>query len=43
VPDACIAPGWLRDRVSDQTTLEAITQAARAPGTDLALHEPAGR
>jgi arginase len=40
---ACIACAWLPDRVSDQTTREAITRLVRALGTDLAWHEPAGR
>lgn len=43
VAAACIACAWLPDRVSDQTTREAITRLARALGTDLAWHEPAGR
>jgi arginase len=37
------ACAWLPDRVSDQTTREAITRLARALGTDLAWHEPAAR
>jgi arginase len=40
---ACIACAWLPDRISDQTTREAITRLARALGTDLAWHEPTGR
>jgi arginase len=40
---ACIACAWLPDRISDQTTRETITRLARALGTDLAWHEPAGR
>ena len=40
---ACIACTWLPDRISDQTTREAITRLARALGTDLAWHERAGR
>ena len=43
VTAACIACAWLPDRVSDQATREAITRLARALGTDLAWHEPAGR
>jgi enamine deaminase RidA (YjgF/YER057c/UK114 family) len=43
VAAACIACAWLPDRVSDQTTPEAITRVARAFGTGLAWHEPAGR
>jgi arginase len=39
---ACIACAWLPDRVSNQTTREAITRLARALGADLAWHEPAG-
>jgi arginase len=39
---AYIACAWLPDRVSDQTTREAITRLARALGTDLAWQEPAG-
>jgi hypothetical protein len=31
------------DRISDQTTREAITRLARALGTDLAWREPTGR
>jgi arginase len=42
VTAACIACAWLPDRVSDQTTRETITRLARALGTDLAWHEPAG-
>jgi arginase len=37
---ACIACAWLPDRVSDQTTREAITRLVRALGTDLAWPEP---
>ena len=40
---ACIACAWLPDRISDQTTREAITRLARALGTDLAWREPTGR
>jgi arginase len=40
---ACIACAWLPDRVSDQTTRQAITRLARALGTDLAWHQPADR
>ncbi len=40
---ACIACAWLPDRVSDQTTREAITRLARALGTGVAWHQPAGR
>src|SRR5262249_6983235 len=40
---ACIACAWLPDRVSDQTTREAIARLVRALGADLAWHEPAGR
>ena len=43
VTAAGIACAWLPDRVSDQTTREAITRLARALGTDLAWHEPAAR
>ena len=43
VTAAGIACAWLPDRVSDQTTREAITRLARALGTDLAWHEPTGR
>ena len=44
VTAAGIACAWLPDRVSDQTTREAITRLARALGADLAWHEPiAGR
>jgi arginase len=43
VTAACIACAWLPDRVSDQTTREAITRLARALGTDLAWPEPASR
>jgi arginase len=43
VAAACIACAWLPDRVSDQTTLKAITRVARASGTGLAWHRPAGR
>ena len=39
---ACIACAWLCDRVSDQTTLKAITRVAKASGTGLAWHGPAG-
>ena len=39
---ACIACAWLPDRVTNQTTREAITRLARALGADLAWHEPAG-
>jgi arginase len=42
VKAASIACAWLPDRVSDQTTHEAITRLARALGTDLAWHETAG-
>jgi hypothetical protein len=42
-PAACIARAWLPDRVSDQTTLGAITRVARGLGTDLAWYEPVGR
>jgi arginase len=38
---ACLACAWLPDRVSDQTTREAITRLARALGADLAW--PDGR
>jgi arginase len=40
---AGIACAWRPDRVSDQATRETITRLARALGTDLAWHEPAGR
>jgi arginase len=40
---ACIACAWLPDRVSDQSARQTITRLARALGTDLAWHEPAGR
>ena len=43
VTAAGIACAWLPDRVSDQTTREAITRLTRALGTDLAWHEPAAR
>ena len=43
VAGAGIACAWLPDRVSDQTTREAISRLARALGTDLAWHEPAAR
>jgi arginase len=43
VTAAGIACAWLPDRVSDQTTREAITRLARALGTDLAWPEPAAR
>lgn len=43
VKAASIACAWLPDRISDQTTREAITRLARALGTDLAWHQPAGR
>jgi arginase len=39
---ACIACAWLPDHISDQTTRETITRLARALGTNLAWHEPAG-
>ena len=38
---ACIACAWLPERISDQTTREAIAQLARALGADLAWDEPA--
>jgi arginase len=37
---ACIACAWLPDRVSDQTTREAITRLARALGADLVWQVP---
>jgi arginase len=40
---AYIACAWLPDRVSDQTTREAISRLTRALGADLAWHEPVGR
>jgi arginase len=40
---ACIACAWLPDRISDQTTREAITRLAGALGADLAWHQPVGR
>jgi arginase len=43
VKAACIACAWLPDRISDQTTREAITRFARALGTDLTWDEPTGR
>ncbi len=43
VAAACLACAWLPDRVSDQTTREAITRLVRALGADLAWQEPAGR
>ena len=43
VAAACIACAWLPGRVSDQTTLKAITGVARASGTGLAWDGPAGR
>jgi arginase len=43
VAAACIACAWLPGRVSDQTTPEAITGVARASGTGLTWHGPAGR
>lgn len=36
---ACIACAWLPDRVSDESTREAITRLAMALGADLAWHE----
>jgi hypothetical protein len=36
VAAACIACAWLRDRIGDQTTRQAITRLARALGTNLA-------
>ena len=42
VTAAGIACAWRPDRVSDQTTREAITRLARALGADLAWHEPTG-
>ena len=43
VTAASIACAWLPDRVSDQTTREAITRLARALSISLAWHEPASR
>ena len=43
VAAACIACAWLPDRVSDQSTREAITRLGRALGTDLTWHKPAAR
>ena len=43
VVGAYIACAWLPDRVSDQTTREAITRLARALGTDLTWHELTSR
>jgi arginase len=43
VTAAYIACAWLPDRVSDQTTREAITRLTRALGTDLEWHEPTSR
>jgi arginase len=43
VKAACIACAWLPDRISDQTTREAITRFTTALGTDLAWEEPTGR
>ncbi len=43
VKAACIACAWLPDRISDQTTREAITRFARALGTGLTWDEPTGR
>jgi arginase len=40
---ACIACAWLPDHIGDQATRDTITRLARALGTDLAWHEPAGR
>jgi arginase len=40
VAAAGIACAWLPDRVSAETTREAITRLARALGAHLAWHEP---
>jgi arginase len=40
---AYIACAWLPDRVGGHTTREAITRLARALGTGITWHEPAGR
>jgi hypothetical protein len=43
VTAASIACAWLPEHLSDQATRETITRLERAPGTDLAWHEPTDR